>query len=260
MFALLEVYLNQFLIFVLVLTRMSGLVMLVPVFGARGAPVQVRGFLAIGLSLIIAPVYAATPLADPGNVLNMAVMVAREATIGFSLGLAILILFSGIQLSGQVMSQLSGMSLAEVFDPAFESSVSVFTQILDWVALSIFVCIGGHRHVLAALLDTFEWMPPGHGSFNSDIVEALCEITIQSFSTGIRASAPVLLALMLAVLLTGLVSRTLPQLNVMAIGFNINAFVMLGTLGVTLGAAAWVFQDQVDATLDVIQRTFVRTE
>jgi flagellar biosynthetic protein FliR len=61
------------------------------------------------------------------------------------------------------------------------------------------------------------------------------------------------------VLVTGLISRTLPQLNVMAVGFNINAFVLLGTFCATLGAAAWVFQEQVDSTIDVITKIFVRT-
>jgi flagellar biosynthetic protein FliR len=168
-----------------------------------------------------------------------------------------LILFSGAQLAGQILSQLSGMSIAEAFDPDFDSSVSSFTQLLDWVAMSIFVCIGGHRQVLAALLDTFRWMPPGQGGCSNDLVDMLVEITTQSFVTGIRASAPVMVALLLAVLVTGLISRTLPQLNVMAIGFNINAFVLLGTFGITLGGAAWVFQEHLDATLDGIMQVFV---
>lgn len=256
MFALLELYLNQFLIFVFVLTRLSGLVMTVPVFGTRGAPIQVRAFLAMGLALIITPVYAHTPVDDPGNMVNMLVILAREAAVGIALGLAILILFAGAQLAGQLLSQISGMSIAEAFDPDFDSSVSSFTQLLDWVAMSIFVCIGGHRQVLSALLDTFQWMPPGKGSCSNDLVDALVDVTTQSFVVGIRAAAPVLIALLLAVLVTGLISRTLPQLNVMAIGFNINVFVMIGTLSVTLGAAAWVFQEQVDTTLDGILRVF----
>jgi flagellar biosynthetic protein FliR len=256
MFALLELYLNHFLVFVFVLTRLSGMVMIVPVFGSRGAPMQVRALLAIGLSVIITPLHAHTPVDDPGNIVNLMVLMAREAGVGIALGLAILILFSGAQLAGQLLSQLSGMSIAEAFDPAFDSSVSSFTQLLDWVAMAIFVCIGGHRQVLAALLDTFQWMPPGQGSCSTGVVEALVDVMGQSFVIGVRAAAPAMIALLLAVLVTGLISRTLPQLNVMAIGFNINVFVLLGTLSVTLGAAAWVFQDQLDETLNGIVSVF----
>ena len=125
--------------------------------------------------------------------------------------------------------------------------------------MAIFVSIGGHRQVLGALLDTVSidatW--EREGCSKTTFVDVLVEITTQSFVTGIRASAPVMVALLLAVLVTGLISRTLPQLNVMAIGFNINAFVLLGTFGITLGAAAWVFQEHLDITLDEIMRVFV---
>src|SRR5437868_4109434 len=132
MFSLLDLYTNQFLIFVLVLTRLSGVIMLVPALAGRGAPIQIRALLAIGISLIITPIYADTPIANPSNLLNMTVMVGREATLGLALGLAIFILFSGIQLTGQLISQLSGLSIADVYDPNFDSSVSAFTQVIDW--------------------------------------------------------------------------------------------------------------------------------
>ena len=237
MFAYLELYLEPIPNhFVFVVTRLSGVIMIVPVFGSRGAPMQVRGYLAIGLALIITPVYSHAPVDDPGNIINLAVLIAREAAGGVRVGDGDSdSLCRARSVAGQLLSQLSGMSIAEAFDPDFDSSVSSFTQLLDWVAMSIFVCIGGHRQVLSALLDTFQWMPPGKGGCSNDLVDVLVEVTTQSFVTGIRAAAPVMVALLLAVLVTGLISRTLPQLNVMAIGFNINAFGLLGTFGITLG-------------------------
>jgi flagellar biosynthetic protein FliR len=63
--------------------------------------------------------------------------------------------------------------------------------------------------------------------------------------------------LLLATLILGTLSRTLPQLNVMALGFGLNALVALGILSVSLGAMVWIFQDQVDpmlrTTLDVLR-------
>jgi flagellar biosynthetic protein FliR len=47
----------------------------------------------------------------------------------------------------------------------------------------------------------------------------------------------------------GLISRTLPQLNILAVGFGANALISFGTLFFVLGAAVWVFQQQVDPTL-----------
>ena len=51
------------------------------------------------------------------------------------------------------------------------------------------------------------------------IVETLTEILAESFIAGIRAGAPVMISLLLAIMVLGLISRTLPQLNVFAVGF-----------------------------------------
>lgn len=256
MSALLELYLNQFLVFVLVLTRISGLILTAPILGARGAPMRVRAFLVLGLALVVAPLYWDTDVSSIGNLLGMVVALVRELVLGLSMGLAILILFGGLQITGQLISQVSGMSLGDVYDPTLDANVTAIGQMLDWVAMVIFVGLGGHRHVLGALLDTFRWMPPGRGQFAPEVLDAILEVTTQSFSAGLRASAPVMVALVLAVLITGLISRTLPQLNIFAVGFNLNAFVMMGTLMLTLGAATWVFQDQLESALDTIHGAF----
>jgi flagellar biosynthetic protein FliR len=65
-----------------------------------------------------------------------------------------------------------------------------------------------------------------------------------------------MVAVLMSILIMGLISRTLPQLNVLAVGFSLNAMVMLATLSVCLGGAAWAFQDQVGPTLDVIVNIF----
>ena len=65
-------------------------------------------------------------------------------------------------------------------------------------------------------------------------------------------AAPAMVALLLATLILGLVSRTLPQLNVMALGFGLNALVTLAAIGVSLGGAAWVFQDQLEPMLHTV--------
>lgn len=251
--ALLTLYLNQFLVFVLVLTRIGALVAAAPIFGSKTAPMQFRALLAVALSLLVTPLYWQTEIQYPGNVLNLGVMLGRETLVGLALGLGITILFSGLQLTGQVIGQMSGMSLGDVFDPQTESNVTVFAQLMDLVTLSVFVLIGGHRQVMGALLNTFEWMPPGSAGFSDNLVGALSEVTAQSFVLGARASIPLMLSLLLSVIIMGLISRTLPQLNVMAVGFGLNSLVVLAVLSVTLGSIAWVFQEQVAATLDTLR-------
>src|SRR6476620_8481449 len=178
---LLTLYLDQFLIFVLVLTRLGALLTTMPVLGTATVPVQVRALLAVGISLVLTPLFWGQPVPAPENLVILGTLLAREAMLGLALGLALMILLSGMQLAGQVISQTSGMTLADVADPTFDTTVPLFSQILEMLALAIFFIVGGHRQVIAALLSSFAWMPPGQGRLPENLVQALSSITSHSF-------------------------------------------------------------------------------
>ena len=117
MSSLLLLYLDQFLIFVLVLTRVGCLLMTLPVLGTATVPIHVRAFLAVAIAIVITPLYWGFPIPPPENLLGLTVLLTREAVLGLALGLAVMILLSGMQLAGQVVSQISGLSLADVANP-----------------------------------------------------------------------------------------------------------------------------------------------
>jgi flagellar biosynthetic protein FliR len=110
---------------------------------------------------------------------------------------------------------------------------------------------------MAAMLDTFRWRPPGVRDLPTTVVDTLTEVTTESFLVGIRAGAPVMVALFLAVLILGLISRTLPQLNVIAVGFSLNSMVMMVTLAASLSALAWIVQDNADTVIAAVRDAII---
>lgn len=254
---LLTLYLSQFLVFVLVLTRVGALVMTLPVLGGSSIPVQVRGLLAVAVALLIAPLHWGVSLPEVENLAALGMLMAREALMGLALGTSVMILLSGMQLAGQVISQMSGLSLADVANPTFDTTVPILSQLLESLAIALFFLLGGHRQVLAALLDSFTWLPPGAATLPEGLVEALVQVTSHSFHVGIRASAPVMVALFLAVLVVALISRTLPQLNAVAIGLNFNAILLPLIVAVSIGSAAITFQNELSGVLQQVRETLI---
>lgn len=251
--------LHIFLVFTLVFTRVSGLLMTVPIFGTPEIPVQVRALMAFALALLITPVQANVPIAEPGSLLDYLLLLGSELLVGVALGLGILILFSGVQVAGQLIGRTSGLALADVYDPSTGENIPELAHLLYLVTMAVFVAIGGHRIVLAGLLETFAAMPPGSGLLITNLetlFDVMQTLLAESFVLGIRAAAPLLTALLLATLVTALISRTLPQLNVLAIGFGINALVTFGVLALSLGAAAWVFQGQLESAVQALVDAF----
>jgi flagellar biosynthetic protein FliR len=230
--------------------------MTAPVFGSLALPRRVRALLAVAVSLLVTPVYLGASLPPIEQLGEYGRLMVNEALAGLMLGLGVTMLFSGIEVAGQIVSQMSGLSLADVFYPAIEEDSSVFSQLFYFLTLAVFVAMGGHRMMTEALLETFAAAPPGHVALGANFVDVLTNILTQSFALGIRAAAPLLMALLISNLVLGLISRTLPQINVIAVGFSVNALLALGLLSVSLGAAAYTFQDPAIDVLHGLSQTF----
>jgi len=243
---------NQFATFTLVLARVGALVISAPIFGAAAIPIPARAFLVVAISLLISPLVATHPPADMTNILIYGRYLISEALVGLLLGFGITLFLTGIQLTGQIISQLGGSAIAEVFDPTANSNVSIYSQLFYFLALAMFVLLDGHRLVMDALLDTYNTIPAGRATLGQTYVEALTTLLSQSFLLGVRAAAPTMTALLLATMVLGLIGRTMPQINILAVGFGINSLLTLGCLFTSIGTVAWAFPEQVAAALNVL--------
>jgi flagellar biosynthesis protein FliR len=244
---------GKFLLFTLVLTRVSGLLMTAPIYGTQDIPLQVRVLFAFALSVVVLPTQWSVTVPNPDNLLLYALAIGSELVIGLSLGMGITILLSGIQLAGHLVDQVSGMLIAETFDPMQGENTSLVSQLLFFLTVAIYVSIGGHRLAMAGLLDTFQAIPPGSAAMPSHaLTDTLVTLVVQSFDLGFRAAAPVVAALLLANVVLGLIARALPQLNLFVLGFGLNAMLALGILGISIGAAVWVFEDQIEPTVNAV--------
>jgi flagellar biosynthesis protein FliR len=171
-------------------------------------------------------------------------------------------------MAGEVMSRIGALSLSDVFDPTFDTNVPLFSRLLVLVGTAVFVGIGGHRLLMGGLLETFQKIPPGglaaavldspSGAGTGllpSVVDTLMLLTAASFQLAIRASAPVVAALLLSMLVLGLISRTLPQLNVLMVGFGVNAILTFGVFALSMGAAVMLFQEQIEPTIATLLET-----
>lgn len=250
---MLETFLiSKFAVFTLILGRIGALVMTAPVFGKQALPMQIRALLAVALSLLIVPIHVTQELPGDWNLFSYAHLMLNEVLVGLLLGVGVTILLSGVQLAGHIVSQLSGLALSDVFDPNMEAEASPLTQLFYFVALAMFVSFGGPRLVMEALLDTFVWAPPGKAVLGEGFFDAVLTLLTQSFRLGIRAAAPLMAALLLATLLLGLIGRTLPQINILVVGFGINSLLTLAMLMFAIGAVVMTFQEPLVGTLEML--------
>lgn len=232
---------------VLVLTRLSTLLMALPAIGV-GVPRRVRAFLALLMTMLLLPTVAAQTPADSlpqlDHVADLAIAVAREGLIGMLIGATIQLIVTGLQLAGEAITSTSGMQLGDAIDPTTSSSMPAMARLVGLLVTAVMLAVGGDRLILNVLLDSFRALPAGNVTFHDSMMTLIVDQLTAGMASGIRVAAPVIAALLLSNLVTGLVSRTLPQINVLAIGLSINALAMLVVTALTIGSAGLIFQDE----------------
>jgi flagellar biosynthesis protein FliR len=174
-----------------------------------------------------------------------------ELAIGVFTGFGVNLLFVGVQVGMQFASQQAGLGLANTFNPMMQAQMSTVAQLYYFVAVLLFLAVGGHRALIRTLLDSFEAIPPLGFQVTNHLVSLLFDMTAVSFALGIRVGGPLMLALMLAFLTLGFVSRTVPQLNILSVGFPMKLMVALLTMAVTITAMEDVVLSALTEFLDM---------
>ncbi len=238
---------------VLVMTRLSTLLMAMPAVGV-GVPKRVRAFLALLLTILLLPPVASGTEVDSlpqiDNLIDLTIAIAREGLIGLLIGATIQLIITGLQLGGEAITSTGGMQLGDAVDPTTSSSMPSVARLVGLLVTAVMLAVGGHRLLLGVLLDSFEAMPAGHVTFQDSMMALVVDQLSAGMAAGVRVAAPVIAALLLSNLVTGLISRTLPQINVLAIGLSINALAMLVVLSVTIGSAGLIFQHELAAAAE----------
>ena len=246
---------SHVLVFTLVLARVSGIVIMTPVFGSADIPAQFRALLAFSLAILIMPSQWFITVAEPASLPMYVIVLAAEVIIGLSLGVGLYIFFVGLEIAGEIMGHIGGLNVAQFFDPLSGENIPLLSQLLYRLLLGGFICCGGVQLTMMGLLDTFQTIPPGGGMIPISIGETFLLILSMTFNLAFRVAAPVMVGALMSLLVIGLLGRTLPQLNLMSVGFGINTVVAFTILYLSVGAVVMCFQNHIVDVVDMVVRS-----
>ena len=225
---------------VFLMTRLGAALFAVPFFGASSVPTAVRvsftGALAIFLSIWMPAI--ATPPALLSAAGIMAIM--GEVLVGLAIGFVLQLAFAAPTIAAEVIGGGMGMSMATSADPQSGGTTTAFGQYFSIVLTLIFLATGAHLHWIALLAESYQAFPPGDTWLGAARFEIIAGFAGTLFETAIRIALPVVLILFLVQLLTGILSRSAPSLNLMALGLP--AGVLAGVAGLIIATPLIVDQ------------------
>jgi flagellar biosynthetic protein FliR len=300
--------LTQFYAFTLVLVRLSGLMIVGPIFGQKLVPGNLRVLLVITLAFLITPAIhdhsrlvfdnldsnhdgrltgnevpeafrgryeklrqaAGKEEADgltrsefqsvlrpPRTLLDYAQVAICELALGFSLGLGVFTILTGLILAGDLIDQQTGLSLGQIADPSLNITGSVTGQFLFQFAMTVLLVMqptGYHLTMISALVSTFQSLPVGEAFVSLPLIDLLRDLVHQSLILGVQVAAPLLASMSLVALTMGFLGHSVPQINVLVVGFPIRAAVSLLVLTSSLTGITRTVIDIVPATIDALVR------
>jgi len=208
-------------VFLLTVARVSAAIVPMPVFGASGVPSQTKIALALLLSLIVLPLTEVPPNGVSTNLFIFASLLGSEVLVGLSFGIGVMLVFHGLEMGATVIGVQMGFSISEVFDPMTGGRIATVDQFYRIVVTLVFFAMNGHYLVIQSLLHTFEIIPAGSADLTLIAGDRVVPFFAALFIVALRISLPVVGALMLTDLALALVGRTVPQMNILVVGFPV---------------------------------------
>ncbi|MBG80498.1 MAG: flagellar biosynthetic protein FliR [Phycisphaerales bacterium] len=216
----------------LVIFRIGGLMVFAPVLSSRAVPVKVRILLAFVIGFAVYPVLltlGAVPTVAGGFTLfSLLPAVSIEIFVGVAIGLLATLPLTAMRIGGQLAGQQMGLGFATFYDPNVEDDADLVGQLYFFIALTIFLAMSGLDIMLESLLNTFSNVPLGALAMSESILALMLGLLLSAFELALRVAAPVLAILFLQSIALGYVSRTVPQLNILSLGFPLR--LLLGFL------------------------------
>ena len=216
---------DRVVLWMLVLTRVTGLLVAFPVLGAEQLPLQLRAALAAILATIIVPVVPVPPTLPTGVPALIALM-AAELAVGLLLGTVVAWIIEAVAFAGALMDTQMGFSFVQFLDPSTNQTTSVSGSFLVQMASVLIFVTGLHHQMILALVDSYRVAPMGQGV----PLQAMGLVLLlgQLLAKGFQLAFPVLAVLFLVDLVLGISGKFMPQLQLLQLSFPLKiAFGMI---------------------------------
>ena len=218
--------------------RMSGLVLVAPVFSAKPVPPMFKAALIVLLTILLQPLARSTMHAGAQLDLGTAF---GETLVGFAIGLGAALVVGAAEAAGELMAIQIGLSGAALLDPMTNQQGPALGQFTSFFALTLMLALDAHLVMIDALATSTRVMPLGAPLDLAAGARAMVAAGGQLFGLGLRFAAPVIAVVLIANVALAILSRAAPQLNILSVAFPVQIGVGLTAFAATIPVIAMFF-------------------
>jgi flagellar biosynthetic protein FliR/FlhB len=207
-------YLTIFFIFV----RLISFLGIISVFFPSSAPKSFKVFTTLIFAYIVANIVDHTTVDSIASNYTIVMYILNEFMTGLILGFITNLCFYIFEFAGSLMDMQIGLSMLTMYDPNSKNTTTLLSRVVHWMGILIFFIVDGHHILIKELLASYNVVPIGKTIVYSDSIKTVLTAFSQYFIIGLKIALPIVLIIIITDLALGLVSRTVPQLNIMILG------------------------------------------
>lgn len=223
--------------FILVFARLGAAITIMPGVGDSFTPQNIRLYIALGLSLVMAPLvqpYLPDPI--PGT-LMLFILIVMEFIAGLFIGTVARIFMAAMDVAGMLVSLASGLGNAQLFNPASATQGSLMGAFFSVAAVMVLFAANLHHLLFYGLVGSYELFPVGAIPDPGSMAEIVARALAASFMIGFQVAAPFLVMSLLVYIGMGVLARLMPQVQVFLLAIPLQILLSLITLSLVASAA-----------------------
>lgn len=219
----------QLTLFALIMMRMSGFILMNPIFGRNNIPMQVKGGLIFILTIVVYSHFSGEAF-ETASTIEFAFLLAKEFLAGYLIGYVMQLFFFIISFTGYIIDYQMGLSMATVYDPQSNAQMAVSGSLLQTWFMLMFFAVDGHLALMKIMVTSVEIVPYGGILITQGLAVRMTEIFLECVGMGIRFSIPMIAAEFLIEVGVGILNKVVPQINIFVINIQMKLVVGFGLL------------------------------
>lgn len=229
--------------FFLVLARLSGIFILSPVLSSPNLPEIIKPWILFPIALIVYLNLPYQSFVTTTEEVALLLMVMKEAMIGILIGFCVAIVIEVLTFAGEIVSTPMGLSIAQAIDPASQETSTTLGQFNTTLATLLFLCLNFHHLIFEAWMASYTLIPIGQALMPDEAGIAWFTAKFYNiFMLSLQIAIPLLTVLILINFALGVLTRTLPKLNIFMVGIPLQIVLGMTTYVVTISFLSHAIQ------------------
>ena len=240
--------------FILLFFRFGALFIATPIYDHKNIPMNIKAAMAFFFTVVF---YASMPTVSINlDIPTIVIAILGEFLLGLSVGIVLQLAYHVITFAGGQISFMMGFSMASAIDPQSGISMPIISQFLSLLALMVLFALNLHHWILLFIDASLKTVPLGGFLMSKSLFDYIVHATSNMFMVGFMIAFPVIALSWLADVIFGMLMKTMPQFNLLVIGFPIKITVAFVILIATLTATMLILKGQVQEAFNALEMLF----